>query len=189
MKEIKILEKGNISFFYRPKLYMILSAQDSKSRLIIIGEEKIPDTRENKNWAFVDKVGNTEQIKKELLKADPMGEGIYKIVRHEDHTHLAYAIEFPEEPKKMQKKFNISKEGNFIITVKNPKKQSNKPPNGTGLAEEQRAEYPKELEEKFGNKKFIILDPVDFLDYEGAEIILIDTQKSVSENLGIRLTS
>jgi hypothetical protein len=37
-----------------------------------------------------------------------------------NHTHLAYVLELPEEIGEVQEAFNISKEGSYIVTVKNP---------------------------------------------------------------------
>jgi hypothetical protein len=47
-----------------------------------------------------------------------MGKGVYNIVEHKGHTHLAYVLEFPEEPSEVQNDFNIEKEGSYVISVK-----------------------------------------------------------------------
>lgn len=44
--------------------------------------------------------------------------GVYSIVDHGRHTHLAYELEVPEEPGEVQKQFCILKEGNYIIQIK-----------------------------------------------------------------------
>lgn len=46
------------------------------------------------------------------------GQGVYSIVDHGHHTHLAYELEIPEEPGVVQKQFCILKEGNYIISIK-----------------------------------------------------------------------
>ena len=100
----------------------------------------------------------------------PVGEGYYAIVSHEKgkHTHLAYVLEVPHELGKAQEIFNINHEGSFIITVKNPDVKGN-----AGITSLSKAEFPKHLREKFEEKKFIPIDPPDFLNYKHAQVILI----------------
>ena len=94
------------------RLYMILSPRPKRSyRLIIIGEKHLPAVSgggDRKSWGFVEKVASRpEEVEDELdpevydtktpgerqlPPARPAGEGIYAIVRHSGHTHLAYAL-------------------------------------------------------------------------------------------------
>ena len=81
---------------------------------------------------------NPEDIRKELLPveyttetrgirrvgfAEPAGEGKYSIVKHDNHTELAYILELPEIPGPTEKEFEIKKEASYIISVKNPEIQ------------------------------------------------------------------
>ncbi|OLB97967.1 MAG: hypothetical protein AUH30_09250 [Candidatus Rokubacteria bacterium 13_1_40CM_68_15] len=186
------------------RLYMVLSPRGNKSyRLIIIGEKRLPAvTREGDriSWGFVDVVASrAEELEDELdpetyttktrgerqrPAARPAGEGVYAIVRHVDHTHLAYALELPPKPGEVQRVLNIGEEGSYIISVKNPDTPS---PPGMGLDEARRATFPKDLEERFRGRRFIPVDPPDFLNYEGAEILLIGASQDVYEELGLRL--
>lgn len=218
MRKSKILEKGNIYFFYRPKvnrtevkgfddisrMYMILSPEKKKeTRLVLIGQKFLPKEKtdkESKNWAFVDVVSkNPKEVEVQLHGEEyqtktrgtrhrpisrPAGEGVYTIVKHDGHTHLAYVLELPEKTKKVQRELNIAKESNYIISVKNPQKPS---PRGAGLRKEQKANYPKKLNDKFKDYRFISLDPADFLDYEGCELVLIETGKKNGKDLGIKI--
>jgi hypothetical protein len=45
------------------------------------------------------------------------------------------------------------------------------------------------LEERFRGRRFAELDPPELLDYEGAELVLIDADEDVSDELGIRLNT
>ena len=47
--------------------------------------------------------------------------------------------------------------------------------------------YPKDLQKKFGEHKWIPADPPSFLNYEGAQILLIGAESDVSDELGINL--
>lgn len=100
----------------------------------------------------------------------PAGEGVYVISQHDDHTHLVYALELPEEISIVQREMNIETEGNMIIAVKNPEVDS---PADIDFPEEDEAEYPAELQKNFEERRFIMIKPVDFLDYEGSQLLLI----------------
>jgi hypothetical protein len=212
-----VLERGNIYFVYRPKVerasaaglediqrfFVILSPFDkARHRLIVIGRKKLPaigDSHE-RNWGFVQKVaGEPEGIEDELDRltystatrgerhlspARPAGEGVYTIARHDDHTHLAFALELPERPGEVQEELNIPREGSYIITVKNPDVDT---PPDLGLQEENRADLPQRLRDRFRGRRFIPVDPPDFLDREGAELVLIGADEDVFEELGVRL--
>lgn len=114
--------------------------------------------------------------------ARPATDGIYIIIRHGDHTHLAYFLELPKHEGPVERELNIKREASYIIAVKNPETPS--PPN-TGLGPKHEAEFPKELQEQFRGRRFISVDPPDFLNYEGAEIILIGARENTEEELGI----
>jgi hypothetical protein len=60
-------------------------------------------------------------------------------------------------------------------------------PPGVGLPEEDRADLPQRLRERFHCRWFIPVDPPDFLDREGAEFVLIGADEDVFEELGVRL--
>jgi hypothetical protein len=172
-------------------------------RLLVIGRKKLPAITENheRNWGFVQKVAaEPEDIETELDRltystatrgerhlapARPAGEGVYVIARHDDHTHLAFALELPERPGEVQEELNIPREGSYIITVKNPDVDA---PPDAGLPED-RAELPPRLRERFHGRRFIPVDPPDFLDREGAEFVLIGADEDVFEELGVRLDS
>lgn len=214
-KEITILEKGNIYFFYRPvvnkeraegpsdiqRFYMVLSPEEEKPRLTIIGRKKMPDpaSRGNRYWGFVDAVGESEAInvalggekystktsgEKHVSEAAPAGEGVYRILRHGDHTHLAYSLEFPKHPGKVQEELNIEQEASYIISIKNPERGS---PQGKGLSERQKAGYPKRLQERFRDRAFADADPPQLLDREGAEFVLISASEDIEAELGVEL--
>jgi hypothetical protein len=70
------------------------------------------------------------------------------------------------------------------VSVKDPEAPS---PPGLGLDDSRRARYPKTLRERFGDRRFIDLDPPDLLDYEGSELLLIGASDDVSGELGLEL--
>jgi len=214
---IRILEKGDIYFFYTPKVeqehpesesdvqrfHMVLSSADREHyRLATIGRKRMPGPEKSgkaRNWGFIEKVSGSpgpirEQLKGETYEtktrgerrqpaARPAGEGVYRILKHDDHTHLIYSLELPGRPGEVQDEFNIEDEASYIITVKNPETPS---PPQAGLGKKQEAGYPKRLMNKFRGRKFAEAEP-DFLDHEGAEFILVSASDDISEDLGLKL--
>lgn len=185
------------------RTYMALDPHGGTAmRRIVLGRKRLPDIRDGggKTWGFVDEVSRsgrrmgeglgeeTYETKtrgeRHLPAARPAAEGVYAIVRHDDHTHLAYALELPEEPGDVQRDLQIDAEGSFILSVKNPDKPS---PSYAGLQSGQKADYPKRLQERFEGRRFIPADPPDLLDHEGAELLLVGADEDVEEELGIRL--
>jgi hypothetical protein len=113
--------------------------------------------------------------------ARPAGEGAYVIARHDGHTHLAYELERPREPGEVQRDLNIEREASYVITVKSPQAP---PLRGTGR---DRPALPHDLLDRFGRRRFIPLDPPDYLDYAGIELVLIGAAQDASEELGVDL--
>jgi hypothetical protein len=214
MKVSEIIEQGDIFFFYRPRVgidqvddlsdvrnfFMILQPDGGgKYRRIIVGRKRLPDVRDHeRNWAFVEEVAETpDELRDDLGRevyetrtrgirvapeARPVGEGRYLLARHNDHTHLAYVLKVPKQPGPAQDAFRIRPEASYIVAVRNPRADA---PSFTGLRPGQRADYPPDLMERFGDRRFISVDDPRFLDYEGAEIVLIGAAEDVDAELGV----
>jgi hypothetical protein len=213
----KVLESGDIYFVFRPRIgeehpegledvqrfFVVLSPRGKPIyRRLVIGRKRLPDVQAHERvWGFVDKVARRpKEIEQEFESAEyqtatrgerhlpagrPAGEGVYAIVEHEDHTHLAYELELPEQPGEVQEEFDLEKQGSYIVAVKNPEKSA---PPGVGLPRDEKARFPKSLEEHFAGRRFVPLEP-DFLDREGAELVLIGASEDVSAELGIELAA
>jgi len=196
--KITILKSGSIYFFYRPKLknneevqkfLVVLSSQAKKYHVLVIGKKQLPVETKDKYFLFVEAVKNSktellENLKEEKHRVgkgeatDPaahcLAEGKFIIAKHENHTHFVYQIIKPFQLKEIQQEFNLQKEDDYLINVKNPHAET---PPGVGLSEKQKANYPLNLQEKFVNYRFIPLDPANFLDYPGTELLLINKRK------------
>lgn len=186
------------------RLYMVLSADDkARYRLIVMGHKQLPEagrSRNNRRWGFIDMVRKSPKSirralseetystktrgERHLPDARPAGEGVYRLLRHHDHTHLVYALELPGEPGEVQEALDIKSEASYIVNVKNPQRDS---PQTPGLSADRQADFPKRLMERFRERKFAEVDPPDFLDKEGAEIVFIAASEDISEELGIEL--
>lgn len=178
-------------------------------RLLVIGQKQLPDIqapqdRARRSWAFVDKVtARPEDFQEAFARhtyetktrgerlqpgARPAGEGVYAVVAHGEggsrHTHLAYALELPRRAGEVQQELNLPEEGSYVISVKNPDAGS---PPAAGLRREQKAELPQPLRERFRGRRFAELEPPDFLDHEGTELVLVGAHDDPSEELGIAL--
>lgn len=207
----KVLERGGIFFLYRPKVGLagvrglddvqrvsvILKPKDRpRWRHVVIGRKRLPepDDRE-RGWAFVDLVaGGIDDLADELdprtyetrtrgtrtqAPARPAGEGVYVIAPHDGHTHLAWALELPERPGPVQHELNIGQDVSLIIAVRNP--------DADGWPYQRRPTYPESLRERFGDRRFAPLDPPDFLDYAGTEVVLIGASRDPEGELDVDL--
>jgi len=166
-------------------------------RIIAIPKKSLPEpSLHTKHFGFVEMASeNLEDIDEELGErtyqtkkseerhlqgARPAGEGIYAIVEHHGHTHLAYVLELPHDLGDVQKAFHIHHEGSLVITVKNPKAEST----GGWSHPSKNIHLPNHLQDIFGNKKFSNANPVELLDYTGMQLILIGAAEDVVEELG-----
>jgi phosphatidylethanolamine-binding protein (PEBP) family uncharacterized protein len=116
--------------------------------------------------------------------ARPAGEGVYALVREGSKMHLAWALELPKKPGPVQEAFKIAQEASLGISIANPEKRGG--PRTAQLGEEQKADYPKKLQEEFRDRKFATEDP-RLLDFEGAQIILIGARTDRAEAYNIDL--
>jgi hypothetical protein len=212
--ENPLLERGDIYFLYRPRVetdeargledverfYILLKPwRSGLYRLIIVGRKRLPDPgKHNRFWAFVWRVfRDRAELNRELGPQEyvtetrgarhvptvrPAAEGIYALVRHGDHTHLAYVLELPHRRGPAERELNIEREASYVIAVRNP--ESPRPPDA-GLDPDWDAEFPKKLKEKFAGRKFAPVDPPDFLNYEGAELMLIGASEDPERELGV----
>lgn len=212
---LTVLERGDVFFLYRPtedrrepgglldvrRFYMVLHPHEQERfRLIAIGKKKLPGLNDGaqRHWGFVDGVFDTPEELRQAASGipalvgahgenlRPAGEGVYALVLHGNHTHLAYVLELPPAPGEVQSAFNIQPEGRFVIAVKNPGATS---PPGVGLEEDRQPDFAADLCARFGDRRWSAVDPAEFLNYEGAELVLIGGHDDLGEDLGIDLNA
>jgi hypothetical protein len=56
-----------------------------------------------------------------------------------------------------------------------------------GLRKREAAKFPKTLQQRFAGRGFIAVETPEFLDHEGAELLLIASSEDVKSELGIEL--
>ena len=151
-------------------------------------------------WAFVDAVSSDlHEVEHKLERysydtktrghrdiqpARLAAEARYEIVHHVGKdSHMVYELEYPAEPGEVQKAFHIHKEGQLLVTVKNP--VFNSPAYSdrwAGFKGEDKAQFPAHLVERFKGKvkdvvRYTPLDTADFLNHQHCELVLIGTSR------------
>lgn len=213
---VRVLEEGDVFFCYRPKVdvdqvrglddiqrfYLVLKPGGKGAfRRMVIGRKRLPGIEEHeRTWGFIDLVterpdeleGELDPVAYEtrtrgsrvVPPVRPAGEGVYAVTEHEGSTYVAYALELPERPGPVQAELNIGPQASMVATVRNPDVPA---PPQAGLPHDQQPDYPDALRERFGGRRFAELDPPDFLDYPGTELVLIGASPDVSRELGLHL--
>src|SRR5438128_1541128 len=159
VKKINVLQGGSIYFFYRPKVennsdkkegvqrffFVLKPKNQSKYRLLVVGKKQLPSEKGN-YFLFLEAIkSNKEELlsalnekhystktrgERTLPVSHCLGAGKYLLVVHYSHSHFIYQLTNPSQIKETQKEFNLQKEGDYLMTIKNP--QATTPP-GVGL--------------------------------------------------------
>src|SRR5436305_6683603 len=168
-KKVNILQSGSIYFFYRPKVknslkevqrfFFVLQPQNqNKYQLLIVGKKQLPPAAKDSYFLFLEAIKNNKEDllsvlnKKHYLTKTRgerilptsrcLGVGKFLLVSHHNHTHFIYQLTNPSQIKEIQQEFNLKKEDDYLISIKNP--QTTTLPR-KGLAEQQKAKFPPAL--------------------------------------------
>lgn len=200
--EGQLLEQGDIFYFYRPRidvdppgpsdeeemerLFIILHPLEERlyRQIVLSRRRQTPPGERERFWGLVFRVmGSWQDARRALGEqrlvtrnrgerrhpgAHLFGEGLYALVRHRDHTHLAYALEPSHRELEVQQELAIEDEASYIVSVKNPEQ----------AASTFHPVYPRRLMVRFGERRWNPVDPVDYLDVEGTELVFISARKS-----------
>ncbi len=199
-QRVEILEQGNISILYRPRveheevesladvqrLLIVLAPSDGQQqRIIAAGRKHLRD----RFWGFVDLVSDPLHVAaaldahtyltktrgaRYLPAARVAAEGMYSLTSHEGHTHFAFNAALRDE-----RDVDVESSGDFIVMAANPD------PAAWGLAEvpplqeelfpeyEVHVEVPRPLfADRFRGRRYIPLER-DMLDIPGVELIFL----------------
>jgi hypothetical protein len=165
------LEAGDITFYAQTRrtddeiahVFFALRPWTGGERAIIIGRKHIA----RRFWALV--------VDRLADRMEEIGEGDYRIYEHDGHSHLAYELSRHVDDA-MRREIGLARAGGFIITVMNPD-----PALWTEPVQEELfpgyvaspTPFPAELQDRFAGRKYAKLDTTEFLDYPGAELVLI----------------
>ncbi|HKP96694.1 MAG TPA: hypothetical protein VJ385_13125 [Fibrobacteria bacterium] len=208
-----VLEEGEIFFYFRPRaggddpdgdgrrLFMILHPlRKSRYRLIALGRRHTPAFKgaAPRLRASIDKVMPTLEELREALTAQEYragnrgnrirpaalqaAEGIYAILKYRDDTHLIYALDQPVRDGGLLEEMGVSQEGGYTANVRNPDSVE-------GAGSGRHPDFPGPLLERFQGKESIPVDPVEFLNAEGAELVLTGVMRDPSEGMGLEFNS
>ena len=190
------------------RLLMVLRPwQDGRLRLLVVGRKRLPAITEHERfWAYVDAVATRPQDLREELgsrtywtrtrgvrtqpPARPAGEGAYLIARHDRHTHLAFALEQPAGSGgsgEVQRDLNVEPAASYVVAVRNPAVPM--PPAFRSRFATREPDVPPELRPRFGERRFVPLDPPELLDLPGIQLLLIGAAHDVSAELGVELSA
>jgi hypothetical protein len=183
------------------RFHLVLRPQDRPVwRMLLVGRKRLPAVapRNERFWAFIDKVARSsaevvEELQRQTYQtktrgqrvqpeARSAGEGLYLIVAHDGHTHLAYQLVLPRRAGPVQEELRIEERASYIVVVRNPDAPA--PPR---MASGSRPDPDLSPDERtrFGRGRFQPLAP-DLLDSEGVELVLIAASTEPEEELGVR---
>ncbi|KAL9656246.1 hypothetical protein ABK040_007861 [Willaertia magna] len=171
---------------------------EEKKRALIIPKKKLPEKNQRLlmiNSQVDEEMDNlAEHLKKEtyqtftrgertLEACRPFAEALYEIVEHKHdhgtHTHLTYALVLPKRIGNVHKALNVHREGSFIIVIKNPDTNvwGNAKQGSTSATRTfhpaKKPEFSPDLIKVLEGKRFVPVNPIDFLNVEGAQFIVI----------------
>jgi hypothetical protein len=169
------------------ELYFILHPLDSKLfRLIRLDGSALPDEERGFNLitGTVLKVDSKSSVILRELEARsgevlgvpqvkqssarPCAEGVYTIIKREDHPHLVYDLELPRLDGKISRSLRINNEGNFEIGVYNPYYET---PPQTGEIPKA-AVWPESFKDRFGNKRIVYQSIPELLNFAHTKVAL-----------------
>ena len=207
--EVQPLEKGDIYFFYRPRIqekepegssdvqrfYMVLSTAD-RYRLLVIRHKKLPEPQASgrrQHWGFVHMVrqdptaitaelsGTEYETKTGGRRHQPGARPAGEGVYEilRHGDHTHLVFEL-----ELAEEPGLVQEASYIISVKNPQVGG---PQAAGPPGEDEVEFPTYLLDVFQGHRFANVDPPDFLDHEGTEFVLISASGDIGKELGIEL--
>src|SRR3954454_9725447 len=142
-KKFQVLKNGSVYFFFRPKIqnqtevqrFFLVLYSNKRYYLLIIGKKHLPTEKKESYFAFVeaikkDKNDLLQSLKEKTYQTGTRGErilpssrclgiGKFLLVEHHNHTHFIYHLVMPTTIKSIQAEFNLQKEDDYLISVKN----------------------------------------------------------------------
>jgi hypothetical protein len=181
-------------------LLVLCPERRSRYRVIAIGRKRLPrGQRPEKFWGYVDLVldsptdlraalgAHTYATKtrgvRHLPAARRAATGWYELAWHDGHAHLRYELADIESGDPVVQDLRIEQNADFVVTVANPD------PTAWGLVEVPPLQFdlfddteihvtiptpfPPALQSRFGDRRFVQLESVAFLDHPGAELVFV----------------
>ncbi len=212
--DMQLLERGDIYFFYRPKVSSADEEEDSSKaiediqrfyivlhpdknnhyRLLVVGRKRLPETgKHEKHWSTVESVvQHPEQLldalKKQNYSTKTRGERSAPEARACGEG--VYCI--VQAGRQTYLTYHLTMPDQPGEVQKELELQSEasyvlsvKNQKAAGIQSGRVANFPQALQEKFQNLRFIPANPVTLLNYPNAELLLIGSGTDLSEELKI----
>lgn len=206
----KVLEEGEIFFFYRPKIdaekvagvsdvqrfyFLLWPNRKKKGRLFVVGKKQLPDIVEGssdsteRDWLMLDMVDSPDAIREALgpFSYDTKTEGEREQPQAVPTGEGRYAL------------FERKGSTRLGYDLKRPEKRGNAQVE-LGIREQAtyvfsirnpeisvpgfpgaQPDFPPSLKRKFADKRFIDIDDPRLLDYPGAQFVLIGAHDSLDQ--------
>lgn len=211
--DLKILETGDIYFYVRPfinrevvkdqsdaeQFFFILKDRERPHyRVLTIPSEHMPsstDKEERSLATYVERVSSDfgpielvingehftpKDAKPHLLaQAKQLADGKYCLLFHNEVIHFAYLLEHPLHYKEFQFAFDLANYNHYLLAIENPLS----PRLRTTIVPSKKAHFPKPLQALFGNIPLMPMSELTFLNYEGAELLLIEEKAIPDEKV------
>lgn len=208
----KVIEKGHLFFFYKPKIDIpnpknwndiaklhilmvpIQESQDHKCRIISIPKKKLPSIdKHDINLCFVDEVSDSiDTLRKDVL--DPVHYQTPK--SHRDRItqgdrvlgEAIYMIEFGEQKSHLSYVLEVPKYPLEIQQIFNIEKEGSfviqvKNPKFPYMGRFSMVNYPKEITDLFADLKYIPLQTIKLLNYDKAEFLMIGGRHHIVDEI------
>ncbi|MDP8916209.1 MAG: hypothetical protein M3M95_03185 [Pseudomonadota bacterium] len=211
--EADAVERGDIFFFYRPKVgeehphglddvgrfHLVLRKRGGRLfRLLTIGRKRLPDVAgHEREWGFVDLVADEPKAIADALKAETYQtktRGLRTRPAARPAGEGGYALVRGARSLFLAYRLELPEEpgpvqeelniASAASFVISVKNPDTPNPPGIGLREQDEAAYPKSLRKAFHGRRFAGEDP-HLLDFEGAEFILIGASEDPLDELGV----
>ncbi|CAM0117359.1 hypothetical protein RSOCI_03305 [Rhabdochlamydiaceae symbiont of Dictyostelium giganteum] len=187
---LTVLEKGDIYFFYwldedkkedNQFFFVLRNQPEGLYRVITLQNGHMPDMKEHhvQKGVMAHTATHLDHLQAyfKRQKKDPsdflfkianaMGEGKYLILKWGKSTHLLYSLEdLDHAHQEALSHFGVASQGIFMLQIKNPH------------YEEAEA---KNLFNRLNGQQFIPLDPVELLNEEGIEVLMIGEKSRPSQ--------
>lgn len=213
--EAETAERGDIFFFYRPKVnehdpeglddvqrfHVVMRKRGGHLfRLLTIGRKRLPDIGDHeREWGFVDLVADKPESIAEALREstyETKTRGLRTRPAARPAGEGAYALVRSERTLFLAYELELPEEPGPVqeelniapsatYVISVKNPKAPDPPN-IGLREEDEASFPKSLQKEFRGRRFGGENP-HLLDFEGAEFILIGARENPEDELGVDL--